>query len=96
MRKQKSEVSVTQPCLTLSDSIDYNLTLCDPMDYSPLGSSVHGILEARILEWIAISFSRGIFPIQGSNPGLLLAGIFFTILATTEAQENRGRIHIAK
>ena len=35
------------------------LTLCDPMDCSPLGSSVHGILQARILEWIAIPFSIG-------------------------------------
>ena len=34
-------------------------TLCDPMDYSPLGSSVHGILQARILEWVAMSSSRG-------------------------------------
>ena len=34
-------------------------TLCDPMDYSPPGSSVHGILQARILEWVAISSSRG-------------------------------------
>ena len=34
------------------------LTLCDPMDYSLPGSSVHGISQARILEWIAISFSR--------------------------------------
>ena len=34
------------------------LTLCDPMDYSLLGSSVHGISQARILEWGAISFSR--------------------------------------
>ena len=33
--------------------------LCDPMDYSPPGSSVHGILQARILKWVAISFSRG-------------------------------------
>ena len=32
-------------------------TLCDPMDCSPLGSSVHGILQARILEWAAISSS---------------------------------------
>ena len=31
---------------------------CNPMDYSPPGSSLHGILQARILEWIAISFSR--------------------------------------
>ena len=35
------------------------LTLCDPMDYSPSGSSVHGIPQARILELVAISFSRG-------------------------------------
>ena len=35
------------------------LTLCDPMDYSPPGSSVHGILQAGILEWAAISFSGG-------------------------------------
>ena len=33
-------------------------TLCDPMDYSPPGSSVHGILQARILEWVAVFFSR--------------------------------------
>ena len=33
-------------------------TLCDPMDYSLPGSSVHGIFQARILEWVAISFSR--------------------------------------
>ena len=35
------------------------LTLCNPMDHSPPGSSVHGILQATILEWVAISFSRG-------------------------------------
>ena len=33
-------------------------TLCDPIDYSPPGSSVHGVLQARSLEWVAISFSR--------------------------------------
>ena len=36
-------------------------TLCDPLSYSPPGSSVHGILQARILEWVAIPFSRGSF-----------------------------------
>ena len=46
--------------------------LCNPMACRPPGSSVHEILQARILEWIAISFSRGIFPTQGSNPGLHL------------------------
>ena len=46
------------------------LTLCDPMDCNPSGSSDLGILWARILEWVAISSSKGIFPIQGSNAGL--------------------------
>ena len=41
------------------------------MGCSLLGSSVRGIFQARILEWVAIFFSRGIFPTQGSNPGLL-------------------------
>ena len=35
------------------------LTLCDPVDYSPPGFSIHGIFQARILEWVAISYSRG-------------------------------------
>ena len=38
------------------------LTLCDPMDCSPAGSSAYGILQARILEWVAIPFSRGSSP----------------------------------
>jgi len=46
------------------------LTLCDPMDCTLPGSSVHGILQARILEWVAYPFSRG-FSTQGSNWGLL-------------------------
>ena len=45
--------------------------LCDPMDYSPPGSSVHGVLQARILEWVAIPSSKGFFPVQGLNLGLL-------------------------
>ena len=45
-------------------------TLCDPVDCSPPGSSIHRILQARILECVAISFSRGIFLTEGSNPGL--------------------------
>ena len=45
--------------------------LCDSTDCSPLGSSVRGILQAGILEWVAISFSQGIFPTLGSNPHLL-------------------------
>ena len=37
---------------------------CDPMDCSPLGSSVHGILQARLVEWVAMPSSRAIFPIR--------------------------------
>ena len=54
------------------------LTLCDRMGRSLLGSSVHGVLQARILEWVAISFSREILT-QESNPSLRIAGVFFTV-----------------
>ena len=47
------------------------LTLLQPHGLSRPGSSVHGILQARILEWVAIPLSRGIFLTQGLNPGLL-------------------------
>ena len=47
------------------------LTLRHPMDCGPPGSSVLGILQARILEWTGISSSRGIFLTQGSKLGLL-------------------------
>ena len=44
------------------------LTLCDPMDYNPPGSSVHGILQARLLEWVAkYALLQGIFLTLGSN-----------------------------
>ena len=52
-------------------------TLCDTMDCSPPSSSVHGISQARILEWVAISFTR-IFPVQqGLNPHLLLGWLSY-------------------
>ena len=54
------------------------LTLCDPMDCSPPGSSVHAILQARILEWVAISSSREFSQPQGSLVPLALVGGFFT------------------
>ena len=46
--ESESEVTQSRPAL------------CDPMDCSPPGSSVHGILQARILEWVAISFSKAL------------------------------------
>ena len=57
------KVKVTQLCLTL----------CDPMDYT-----VHGILQARILEWVAIPFSRGSSQPRDQTQVSLIAGQFFT------------------
>ena len=64
---------------------------CDPMRCSPPGSSVHGTLQARILEWVATPFSRG-----SSWPGdrtqiSCTAGRLFTIWATREAPKCWGR-----
>ena len=44
--------------------------LCDPMDCSLPSSSIHRISQARTVEWVAICFSKGSSPTQGSNPGL--------------------------
>ena len=55
--KVKSENEVAQSCPTLSDPMDCSLTLSDPMDSSLPGSSVHGIFQARVLEWGATAFS---------------------------------------
>ena len=49
----------------------FSLTLCDPMDCSPPVFSVHGIFQARILEWVAMPFSRQFFPQILSNIPLL-------------------------
>ena len=64
------------------------LTLCDPMDCSPPGSSVRGIFQARILEWDAISFSRGSSKPRIKTASLAspaLAGQLFTTSTTREA-----------
>ena len=54
------------------------MTLCDPMDCSPPGSSVNGILQARILEWVAVSSSRGPFWPRDWTQVSCTAGRFFT------------------
>ena len=57
------QVSFCNPvCSILAGDITVVSDSCDPMDYiySPPGSSVHGILQARTLQWVAIPFSRGI------------------------------------
>jgi len=61
------------------------LTLCDPMDCSPPGPSVHEIFQARILEWVAISFSRGSSQLRDRTWVSCTAGRFLTDWATREA-----------
>ena len=58
---------------------------CDPMDCSPPGSSLHGILQARILEWVAIPFSRGSSRCRNWTWVSCIAGRFFTDWAMREA-----------
>ena len=61
-------------------------TLWDHTDYSPPDSSVHGILQRRILEWVAIAFSRGPSKPRDWTRVSCIAGRFFTIWATREAK----------
>ena len=61
------------------------ISLRDPVDCSSPGSSVHGILQARILEWVTIPFSWGIFPTQGLNHSLLHCRQIFYHLNYQEA-----------
>ena len=60
------------------------LTLCEPIDCSPPGSSVHGILQAEILEWVAIPFSRESSQPRDQTWIFCIAGRFFIIWATRE------------
>ena len=71
------KVLVTQSCLTL----------CDPVDCWLPDSSVHGILQARILEWVAIPFSWGSFWPRDWNWVSHIAGRFFTICATKDMND---------
>ena len=61
-------------------------TLCNPMDCSPPGSSTHGILQTRILEWVAISFSRGSSQHRDRTQVSFIVGRLFTLWGT--------RVHI--
>ena len=71
MKKRKVKVLVTQSCPNLYGSMDCSLP----------GSSVHGILQARILEWVAISFSRGSSQPRDWTQVSCIAGRFLTIWA---------------
>ena len=75
LNAKESESEVAQPCPTLPD----------PMDYILPGSSVHGIFQARVLEWVAISFSRGSSWRRDWTWVSRTAGRCFTLWATREA-----------
>ena len=68
----ESESEVAQSCPTL----------CDPVDCSLPGSSIHGIFQARVLEWVAISFSRGSSQPRDQSRVFCIAGRRFTVWAT--------------
>ena len=68
-------------------------TLWDPMNYSPPGSSVHGTLQARILEWDAISFSRRFSRPRNQTEVSSIAGRRFTVWATKEAPKTKRITH---
>ena len=72
---KESESEVAQLCLTL----------CNPMDCSPRGSSVHGIFQARVLKWAAIAFSRGSSRPRDRTWVSWISGRRFTVWATREA-----------
>ena len=72
---EKEKVLVAQLCPTL----------CNPMDCSLPGPSVHGILQARILEWVAISFSRGSYRSRDWTRVSCIGGRFFTAWVTRES-----------
>ena len=80
-KSKESEGEVTQSCPTL----------CDPADCSLPGSSAHGILQARTLEWVAISFSKGSSQPRDWTRVSHIGGRHFNLLATREGGEIEGR-----
>ena len=83
MKERESENEVAQLCLTI----------CDPMDCSLPGFSVHGIFQARVLEWVAIFFSRGSSQPRDRTRVSRIVGRRFTHWAIREALEIRRDIY---
>ena len=82
--KVKSESQVAQLCPTL----------CNPMDCSTPGSSIHGILYAKMLDWVAIPFSSRSSWLRDWTHVSSIAGRFFTIRATREAPKSSRIVQI--
>ena len=81
LKKQNVKALIPQLCPTL----------WDPVDYSPPGSSIYGILQVGILEWVAIPFSKGSSQPRDWTQVSCIAGGFFTIWAPREAN---GKINL--
>ena len=75
---QEDSISLLSLSCRKSEVLQSCLTLCDPMDCSLPDSSVHGIFQARILEWVAISFSRGSSQPRDRTQVSCIAGRHFT------------------
>ena len=75
--------SLVERCESVSHSV--LSTFCDPMGYSLPGSFVHGRLQARILHWVTIPFSRGSSWLRDQTPVSCIADRFFMVWATREA-----------
>ena len=86
LNHQRSESEVAQSCPTL----------CNPMDCSLSGSSVHRIFQARILEWVAISFSRRSSQPRDWTQVSCIVGRCFTVWATRDTAEPPGKLGILK
>ena len=84
LRTKMLKYSILEPHLSLlshacvhAKSLQLCLTLCRPMDCSLQGSSVHGVLQARILEWVALPYSRDL-PDPGSEPSYKIRDCILT------------------
>ena len=83
-----SEKSLNTNKYVCAKSLQSCLTLCDPVDYSPPVSSFHGILQRRILEWVAMPSSRGSSQPRDWTHIFCIAGVLFTSWASREAHSS--------
>ena len=79
---------LTEICILYMFGVQSCPVLCDPMDCSPPGSSVHGIFQAEILEWISISFSKGSSQPRNQTQVSSIAGIHRQILYGLSYEES--------
>ena len=76
---RKAMTNLAAAAIVAAKSLQSCLTLCDPLDCSLSGSSIHGIFQASVLEWIAISFARGSSQPRNRTQDFRVAGRRFTV-----------------